>query len=797
MNEPGGGRPTSRSSRNAIPIEIKVAAISKIQSGRRPDTVSQEMEVPVGLINKWWLQRDDISTQFENYSKVQDYQERLLQKSIAKDSCDNDCDEKESKNARGKKKDPEYEEKVSIVKGGVSSTGKGKKKKGESPFKRRKRIELPTKSMAEKSNVAKNASPKAPQRRKSITNESQKQAPAGRRSSSTRELVANLFPSGVSVKPPKNAAKVRSLDQEERAAKRVRVSSPAAVPRVTDRRRSSASAEVVSPPPASASSVVSLTPEDVSSDLGKIKNEIASPNKDPSASSLQSSSIPINTNMDVHTIGGVLNKPRDQSSNFSPLASSVTSQHILTSGRRPSEENVTTFQKDIMKELNISVALSGSSHSTQPGAPPPVDDSLDSPPASSIHSVPVPLTNHTISIKKEINAEQPVRQDQNFNQFSQHLFTAAPSSGETQSYPLVPTAAESDPNIFNNPYSQSPFPTASTNLSDANTNNTDNGNQFNYNRVNIKKELTQEYIEESPPGPSGMSQDTSFANRYYSSIGATPPSNGLSPSLFHQTSSAVNVKRERISPEPESAASSLPDHEAFTKYGLSPSSSSSLHSTQTFSPQPPASQSPSPLPQHTQVRGRVRPVMRGRGGQPIIRGARPQVARTMRTASPMMRGQLSVRGLRPAAVRGVRPLARGQRRPGLRPQGGQPRVLRPPGVRPGPGQFIRGGRGAPGARPAMGHRPAASRPAPIPSSLQRISGLSVTKQAPVELPRDLRLPSGISLSHPRGIQNQPPEARQPHHQPPMQSQSYEAPKKKVTLELSQKQIDALKSLGML
>ena len=84
MNEPHGGRPNSRSSRNAIPIEIKVAAISKIQSGRRPDTVSHEMEVPVGLINKWWLQREDIRTQFERYSKVQDYQERQFQKSLEK-----------------------------------------------------------------------------------------------------------------------------------------------------------------------------------------------------------------------------------------------------------------------------------------------------------------------------------------------------------------------------------------------------------------------------------------------------------------------------------------------------------------------------------------------------------------------------------------------------------------------------------------------------------------------------------------------------------------------------------------
>ena len=40
-------------------------------SGRRIDTVSQDMEIPVGMLNKWWLQRDDISTQFERYCAAQ------------------------------------------------------------------------------------------------------------------------------------------------------------------------------------------------------------------------------------------------------------------------------------------------------------------------------------------------------------------------------------------------------------------------------------------------------------------------------------------------------------------------------------------------------------------------------------------------------------------------------------------------------------------------------------------------------------------------------------------------------
>ena len=33
--------------------------------------MSQDMEIPVGMLNKWWLQRDDISTQFERYCAAQ------------------------------------------------------------------------------------------------------------------------------------------------------------------------------------------------------------------------------------------------------------------------------------------------------------------------------------------------------------------------------------------------------------------------------------------------------------------------------------------------------------------------------------------------------------------------------------------------------------------------------------------------------------------------------------------------------------------------------------------------------
>ena len=824
MNEPHGGRPNSRSSRNAIPIEIKVAAISKIQSGRRPDTVSQEMEVPVGLINKWWLQREDIRTQFERYSKVQDYQERLFQKSLEQNGCDKDCDEKESSSDVGKKKDPNYEEKVSIIKGGSSGRGKKNKKKGESPFKSRKRIELPTKSKNENTEMRENpppikSIPKAPQRRASKTNESLAKAPNRRTSSSTRELVANLFPSGLS--PPKNKNKTRVSEEEEKSAKRVRVSSPGAVPRITNqRRRSSAHDRGVSPPLSSVTSC--LTSDDVSSELSKIKNEISSPNKDQSLSSLQipisnnllipnSTVIPNNKHMGLHTVNIMLSNPGEKPSVNSPQASNapstITSQSLQNPDRRPSQESVTSFQNDIMKELNISLELTSNQPemslaitSSQMGDLSPAPEP---PPPAAVHSVPVPLTSHTISIKKEITAEPPV--SQHLNSFPQYS-PVIPSSGETQSYPLVPTAIESDPNHYYTPYL---VPAPSSSMDDI-AEPEPTVAQGNSSRINIKKEMNQEYIEETPSAPLAIGQDTEIANKYYSSIGASAPAS-YDPSPSQQTSSAVNVKRERISPEPQT--SSAPgDPSLYSRYGLTAG-----HSPQTqpsSAPAQPVGQPPAPQVRPVmRGRGQVRPVIRGRGGQQPIRGVRPPLPRgaspmvrgaspMVRGASPVMRGQPQVRGVRPV-LRGARPMARGQMRPGMRPPGGQPRLLRPPGVRPGQPQPVRGGRGGPGPRQAA-PRPAA--PAAIPSSLQRIGGLSITRQAPVELPSNLRLPSGISLSHPRGIQNQPPESRQPQHhtpvqrrsyEPPVQRQSYEAPKKKVTLELSQKQIDALKSLGML
>merc|ERR1711935_889722 len=58
----GGGR---RESRNKYPLDMKIAAISKMQAGKIASIVSADMGLPVGVISQWWLQRNDIRSQYD------------------------------------------------------------------------------------------------------------------------------------------------------------------------------------------------------------------------------------------------------------------------------------------------------------------------------------------------------------------------------------------------------------------------------------------------------------------------------------------------------------------------------------------------------------------------------------------------------------------------------------------------------------------------------------------------------------------------------------------------------------
>ena len=183
---------------------------------------------------------------------------------------------------------------------------------------------------------------------------------------------------------------------------------------------------------------------------------------------------------------------------------------------------------------------------------------------------------------------------------------------------------------------------------------------------------------------------------------------------------------------------------------------------------------PVALPRGQVVRGRPFPLQRGRGqlggpiagGQVVIRGARGGHMAVGRGQLVSGRGRVAVRG------RGY------------------------PGQNSGMSvQMTRGpGRGMTRPRPPVS--------APLPEKLSNIRGLSVsvTREKPVSLPRGVRLPSGITLSHPRGIQNQPPavqpSAAQPRPAQPLPPAETEK-KERVSLEVTARQLEALRTLGYL
>ena len=194
---------------------------------------------------------------------------------------------------------------------------------------------------------------------------------------------------------------------------------------------------------------------------------------------------------------------------------------------------------------------------------------------------------------------------------------------------------------------------------------------------------------------------------------------------------------------------------------------------------------------------------RGRG-QPL-RGALAQTSRgcprLVGRGGPLVTGRGQVRGLN------MRPRVLPPSRGGMARPGGQFTSQGLRGALPGYGRGLRGpGRGPvrPPGRTLL--RPSAPAPdpdpAPLPASLLKLQGVSVTtvRPKPVILPQDLRLPSGITLSHPRGIQNQPPPSRppsRPHYNPPPAPVPDTERKQKVSLELTAEQIETLRSLGYL
>lgn len=295
-----------------------------------------------------------------------------------------------------------------------------------------------------------------------------------------------------------------------------------------------------------------------------------------------------------------------------------------------------------------------------------------------------------------------------------------------------------------------------------------------------------------------------------------------------------------------------------TPIGVQPGQSIVVASGMAGPPQPPASSQGSPVRPGLPIRmgtpgtpgspgaRPVRPI-RGRGGVRM----RGQIRPGMRPRMPMRPGVPGPRGMRPGGPRGIPP--RGMRpggpvRPGA-PRPGAPRPGAPgtPGaVRPGAPGAVRPGAPATGVVTPTSSAPSGVKakiecvdlsdddsppPPPRNPTLDKLQacGISISRQKAPQVPKGLKLPPGISLSPaPTGYSsgrrssvsssggggsgsysitpaNDEPSPKKIALQENVASALASAaadndpngPRKKVELELSEKQMEALKALGLL
>jgi len=931
-----GGR---RESRNAVPIEVKVAAISKIQSGRRPDTVSIDMDLPVGMINKWWLQREDIRTQFERYCAAQEHQEKQFQRSLeragssteSQPGCSKDLEE-EVPDDKDEDFTPDFENngKVDAESGDEKRISPKRKKKKEvhSPYKRRKRVELPTKQdlapepvVEPKHNNKQSVNPPEPPKTKIIQKAGKNATPKSKKSlitpkkktpkSKLRMQVKKMLINSPRETVKRNLVRANTMPMEENKPV-VRISSPSPVHMLQDTRRiSSASRRSSTSSRASCSTpVLALTQSSEQFRNSSHKVEESLKNNDTSSDpSYAPSSCDLSQESDsgLNELLPFLDSDTPIRSGHDPNFNQImnTSQNSNPSVDQPlpfmsvdnlinNDHGVGSYETD-----QSPMALAMVAAPVKPPASFPDPGLMDRYNQIEQNSIVMPPVQQHFP-----SSENPAKSSATVPQH----YSSFPSSQKQLSQHHPPFPSSQSPSITRNSFSSfnSSLTSASIipnpKMSEAPKSN------VQLKAVNIKKELPSsgEYIEDTNFESNQVpSSNDSLVNRYYSQIGSEPSSQAssssvtMSPAMIKQearavspplapsssapyvpvespavSSQPVNIKAERQEIAPEREASVSPpvsdyplvpvsDNESsFDSLIAQPSYPAAVY-PQHYQPQPPQPMvvaQPQPLIQRGRgapVRGRgqvarvrgqpIRPQairgqpisqrgqsvsprgqlvvqrgMRGRGQPPIQRGAPISRGRVLsvRGGQSLNRGQ-TVRGqpaFRGQPVRGQpltrgQPLARGQQpmrgQPPLRGQAmrGQPVLRGQPslrgqtalrgqqttrGLRGGPQP--RGGRIASSSATSGQYRP----PAPLPEKLANMNGLSIIRQQPVSLPKEIRLPAGITLSHPRGIQNQPP-AIPASSSASRQTQNYdpEPPRKKVTMELSQKQIDALKSLGML
>ena len=699
---------------------MKVLAISKIQSGeitswsgllsskilcsgRKSDTVARELGIPVVMVERWWLQREDITIQYEKYCSTNRDSELLMAKRQQdRFSQPAATPEEEPHDLKDLDFTPEEVSGKVEVESDEEKEGKRRKRRkvDKSPYKRRKRVELPTVKSVSQENKTRNE---------------------GKLKTGGNKVVKGIKVENEERKCEKEGKKVeqkRKKDVEDGETVTDEGDKPIPVVRGS-RQRQSAKAPVTSretkprTPPAKRVVRNRKRSADVEDEQLNDDREMSISRK----SSLKSLS-PENEVV----------KNDDEKIN---LESEKGAQEVVTK-----TDSVTLPDPKVVSELYKSV---------------PEDDST--------------LLDDT---KPIINFMERVRED------------PEPVTPPVVSSPVVAPRLLDWPRL-EIPERIGPPLASSSHQAEAGP------APRQLKAVNIKKETlaSLEYIEEESCDSNKeaeSSADKSVVERYYSSIGSEP-------SVDHNP---LVIKTER---EVRERSVSPP----VSEYPLVPVETANL----TFDLMQPSQIAPA---QSRGSRGRVsveRGVMRGRAvpvrGRPglrggVVRGPPPTVL-GRRGGQPRVRGQ-PVRGV--PLHRGQVMIPRGRGRGGVSPVAYAGR---------GRGQVIGRGQLAGRGRGQLVHsqgvarvrpRPPAPAPAPLPEKLSQMKGLSlsVVRQKPVSLPQGIRLPSGITLSHPRGIQNQPPPP------PPVQPvQPQRAPdterKQKVSLELTAKQIETLKGLGYL
>ena len=845
--------------------------------------MSVDMDIPVGLINKWWLQREDIRTQFERYCRAQEHQEKLFQQSLNghdKPGTSRDMDE-EPVDDKDEDFTPDNDVTSKVDQGSDDErrSPKRKKKKPEptSPFKRRKRVELPSKTPVTESPVTikepKDIVQKPMKMKGAKVIQKAKRTPGKKTpKSKLREQVKKMMSNTPSNKDKikRNLVKTTTYEVKENGPDQkpsLRVISPKPLhsvrdaPRLsTDSRRSSTSSRSSTPKPP-----VDNIPLPKSNLFSDKKSSFDSDQSFVSASSTS-------FNSQEFKISKLLKGNEDDTNNFK-------------------ENDNIRRALDTSQESSLSSLLE-----------------LGEPDKRSMSEEPsqlsLPAPSSSLSISSNVNNYQ-----QSFPVSSQ--IKQSPYESPRQNIP-VSTHPTSHVNQFQpqtiSSSSLTPFSTPiSISSSSCNSSVDTNLASAPIKAVNIKKEQASsgEYIEDTTTMTTMTHLEANVANKYYSHIGSEPtpavasaPLAAMTPAMIKQeqrdvsipsqapsypsssisvnhytaaaaaassslASSTVNIKAER--PEREQSvsppASDFPlalvsDNDTINYPGYNvpdvivppPVIPSQVSAQSLVIPDSPRTiivnrgrgrGSLATRGRGQVVMGRGQPVLARGRGQPIVHRGQGTVVRgpsavsrgqvIMPQRGQVVRGQMNPRGQPivrgPSVVRGQiaprgQPITRGQRgQPVMRGQPlvrgasvirGQPAARGPRGgmvngpIRAGPRPMMRpvlNGRGGP--MPVRGRggpvrgsvRPPAPAPAPLPEKLANMNGLSIIRQKPVELPKNVNLPSGITLSHPRGIQNQPPPPRPSPSRPPQQPS--EGPKKKVTMELSQRQIDALKKLGML